>query len=149
MRCIAALGFLSFWFGFGCSDDESAVSTTVSGSGAGGGAGVTVSSASSGAGNGASSGRGGMGGEGGSSVPCLACERVIFITGSEHGAGSMVRGIEFGDVECNAAARSGAPRVVGRTFRAWLSSETESAAMRLIHGTGRYVLADGVTIVAE
>jgi hypothetical protein len=71
----------------------------------------------------------------------------MFVTSTAYFA--SLGGLAGADIKCNDAVASATARVLGRTFKAWLSSESESASSRLVHGTGAYVLADGTTIVAD
>jgi cysteine-rich repeat protein len=74
-----------------------------------------------------------------------ARDSVVFMT-SEHYTGD-VNGLAGADQRCRMlAAIAGLRRF--ETFRAWLSTAEESAADRLLHSRGRYVLVNGL-VVAE
>jgi len=78
---------------------------------------------------------------------CKACARdsVVFIT-SERYRGD-INGLAGADQRCRMlAAIAGLQRF--ETFRAWLSTAEKSAADRLVHSRGRYVLVNGL-VVAE
>lgn len=76
---------------------------------------------------------------------CNACARdsIVFIT-SERYQGN-INGLDGADQRCRMrAAIAGLPR--SETYRAWLSSSMTSAAERLIHSNGRYVLVNGIVV---
>jgi cysteine-rich repeat protein len=76
---------------------------------------------------------------------CNACARdsIIFVT-SELYQGN-VNGLAGADQRCRMlAAIAELPRF--ETYRAWLSSSTTSAAERLLHSNGRYVLVNGLVV---
>jgi hypothetical protein len=71
-------------------------------------------------------------------------ERIVFVTSSTQN-GSL-GGVEGADALC--ATRAADAELEG-TFRAWLSEPGETAADRLVHGTGPYVRTDGVRVAAD
>jgi hypothetical protein len=78
----------------------------------------------------------------------VACERVVFVT-SQTWTGNL-GGLDGADGKCTtAAATSSFPRINGRKFVAWLSSESGSPASRMVHGTALYTRPDGVRIAAD
>lgn len=71
------------------------------------------------------------------------CEKLVFVS-SEKYTGDL-GGLAGGDSRCQTLAQAvGLPG----QFKAWLSSETVSAASRLSHSTSRYLLIDG-SVVAD
>jgi len=69
--------------------------------------------------------------------------KIVFITSTSH-TGSL-EGLSGADAICQARANA-VPSLVGKTFKAWLSSTTISAASRLTHSAGPYTLVTGTTI---
>ncbi len=70
-------------------------------------------------------------------------DRIVFVTSTVVTAN--IGGLAGADARCQTLADA---EGIGGTFRAWLSSSSVSAASRLSHSTGRYVLVDG-TVVAD
>jgi len=86
-------------------------------------------------------------------TPCGAqpdCERVVFVTSTTY-AGQDLDSVLNADAQCTAVASAinAVPRVKNRTFMAWLSDTTNSAASRVVHGTRPYVRVDGKPIAAD
>lgn len=80
---------------------------------------------------------------------CQSCAKdsLVFIT-SEPYKGSEMGGLLGADLRCrNLAAKAGLPRPL--TFKAWLSDTTTSAADRLAHSPGRYVLVNGLVVAQD
>lgn len=80
---------------------------------------------------------------------CQACARdsIIFLS-SEVYQGFAIGGLIAADLRCRSlAAKAGLPRF--ETYRAWLSTPTMSAAQRLLHSRGRYVLVNGLVVAAD
>lgn len=84
-------------------------------------------------------------------VGCLedaGCERVMFVTTATF-QGNL-GGLAGADAKCQAVAdNSTLARVKGHQFRAWLSTSAQSAKDRLVHGTQKYVRANGVQTIAN
>jgi hypothetical protein len=83
-------------------------------------------------------------------APAEACigdpDCVIFITGN------VFPGDMYGttpDARCLPGSRNGIARLRNRTFKAWVSDASGSAATRLKHSTKPYVRSDGVQIAAN
>lgn len=77
---------------------------------------------------------------------CQECAKdsIIFIT-SEIYQGFALGGLYGADQRCrNLAGKAGLPRPL--TFKAWLSTSATSAAYRLLHSKGRYVLVNGLVV---
>lgn len=77
---------------------------------------------------------------------CQECatDSVVFIT-SEVYQGFALGGLYGADQRCRSlAAKAGLQRFL--TFKAWLSTPTESAADRLLHSRGRYLLVNGLVV---
>lgn len=77
---------------------------------------------------------------------CQECAKdsLVFIS-SEYYKGSDLGGLMGADLRCrNLAAKAGLPRAL--TFKAWLSTASTSAADRLIHSPGRYLLVNGLVV---
>lgn len=77
---------------------------------------------------------------------CQECAKdsLVFIS-SESYVGSDLGGLVGADLRCrNLAAKAGLPRPL--TFKAWLSTASMSAADRLIHSPGRYILVNGLVV---
>jgi hypothetical protein len=70
--------------------------------------------------------------------------KTVFITSAFY-AGYRVGGLDGADAECQGLAVDAG---LEGTYKAWLSTDTESAADRLTHATVPYVLVDG-TVIAE
>ncbi len=80
---------------------------------------------------------------------CQVCARdsVVFIT-SEVYQGFALGGLYGADQRCrNLAAKAGLARPL--TFKAWLSTPTMSAADRILHSRGRYVLVNGLVVAQD
>ncbi len=77
---------------------------------------------------------------------CQECAKdsIVFVT-SELYQGFSLEGLYGADQRCRSLAGKAA---LARhlTFKAWLSSSAESAATRLIHSKGRYVLVNGLMV---
>jgi hypothetical protein len=84
-------------------------------------------------------------------VGCLGdagCERVMFVTAQSF-MGNL-GGAAGADAKCQAAAdKSTLARIKGRAFRAWISTSAEAARNRHVHGTQKYLRANGTTILAD
>ncbi len=79
---------------------------------------------------------------------CNACARdsIVFITSQVYQGN--INGLAGADQRCRMlAAIAGLPRF--ETYRAWLSSSTKSAAQRLLHSRGRYVLVNGLVVAQD
>lgn len=77
------------------------------------------------------------------------CERVVFVS-SDAVWGSVIYGVSGADDMCNRlAGASTNPRIVGRTFIAWLSDDTRSPSTSFVRSTKPYVRPDGVRIAAD
>ena len=76
-------------------------------------------------------------------VSVVASSMTVFVTGATF-TGNL-GGLAGADAKCQAAADA-VPGLAGRTFKAWLSSSTVSAADRLTHATVPYKLSDGTTV---
>lgn len=79
---------------------------------------------------------------------CKLCARdtTVFVS-SEEWLGSAIGSLFDADQRCRSlAAKAGLPRFA--SYKAWLSDSTTSAASRLYHSPGRYILVNGV-VVAE
>lgn len=77
---------------------------------------------------------------------CQECAKdsIVFIT-SEVYQGFALGGLYGADQRCQSlAAKAGLQRFL--TFKAWLSTSTISAADRLLHSRGRYVLVNGLVV---
>jgi len=77
---------------------------------------------------------------------CQECAKdsIMFIT-SEVYQGFAIGGLYGADQRCRSlAAKAGLPRFL--TFKAWLSTPAMSAADRLQHSRGRYVLVNGLVV---
>lgn len=77
---------------------------------------------------------------------CQECAKdsVVFIS-SEIYQGFALGGLYGADQRCQSlAAKAGLPSAL--TFKAWLSTPAESAAQRLLHSRGRYVLVNGMMV---
>ncbi len=77
---------------------------------------------------------------------CQECAKdsIVFIT-SEVYQGLAIGGLYGADQRCRSlAAKAELPRFL--TFKAWLSTPTMSAADRLLHSQGRYVLVNGLVV---
>lgn len=77
---------------------------------------------------------------------CQECatDSIVFIT-SEVYQGFALGGLYGADQHCRSlAAKAGLQRFL--TFKAWLSTPTESVADRLLHTRGRYVLVNGLAV---
>jgi hypothetical protein len=86
-----------------------------------------------------------------------ACPSGMFCSGGTCGTGRRVfitstiytpdfGGLAGADAACQARATAAG---LGGTFRAWISDTTGSAATRLVHGEGPYVLLDGTQIARD
>jgi hypothetical protein len=73
-----------------------------------------------------------------------ACTRRVFVT-SQLYQGNL-GGLAGADAKCQGLADGAG---LGGTYKAWLSDSTVSAADRLTHVGAPYVLADGLTVVAN
>jgi len=79
-------------------------------------------------------------------LPCGAESKCVFLTSlTWHG---NLGGLDGADSKCHLAAQNGAPCLLGKEFRAWLSDRTTAASTRLSHSTVPYRLVDG-TLVAD
>src|SRR5262245_31188313 len=68
----------------------------------------------------------------------------IFVTSKVY-VGGLLGGLDGADAKCNErAAAAGLPR----TYKAWLSTLTDSPSSRMTHLVGKYTLVDG-TLVAS
>ncbi|MBL9106645.1 MAG: DUF4215 domain-containing protein [Myxococcales bacterium] len=79
---------------------------------------------------------------------CKECARdsIVFITSQTYQGN--VNGLDGADQRCRMlAAIADLPRY--KTYRAWLSSSTESAGERLLHSPGRYVLVNGLVVAQD
>jgi cysteine-rich repeat protein len=79
---------------------------------------------------------------------CNACARdsIVFVTSQVYQGN--INGLDGADQRCRMlAAIAMLPRY--ETYRAWLSSSTTSAAERLIHSRGRYVLVNGLVVAQD
>jgi len=77
---------------------------------------------------------------------CQECatDSIMFIT-SEVYQGFALGGLYGADQRCRTlAAKAGLQRFL--TFKAWLSTPTASAADRLLHSRGRYLLVNGLVV---
>jgi cysteine-rich repeat protein len=77
---------------------------------------------------------------------CQECAKdsIVFIT-SEVYQGFALGGLYGADQRCQSlAAKAGLERFL--TYKAWLSTPTMSAADRLLHSRGRYVLVNGLVV---
>jgi len=77
---------------------------------------------------------------------CQECAKdsIVFIS-SEVYQGYALGGLYGADQRCQSlAAKAGLERFL--TFKAWLSTPTMSAADRLLHSRGRYVLVNGLVV---
>lgn len=85
----------------------------------------------------------------GNAIPgdgCQECAKdsIVFIT-SEVYQGFALGGLYGADQRCQSlAAKAGLQRFL--TFKAWLSTPTMSAADRLLHSRGRYILVNGLVV---
>jgi cysteine-rich repeat protein len=80
---------------------------------------------------------------------CQECARdsIVFIS-SEVYQGFALGGLYGADQRCRSlAAKAGLERFL--TFKAWLSTPTMSAADRLLHSHGRYVLVNGLVVAQD
>jgi len=91
-----------------------------------------------------SGGDGHTGGSGGGGAMVDGTKRV-FVTSATYQGGAL-GGLAGADAKCS--DRAAAAGLDG-TFAAWLSDAGTSAAERLTHSTGSYVLVDGTTIAAS
>ena len=88
----------------------------------------------------------------GNDVPddgCQQCARdsIIFVS-SEVYQGFALGGLYGADQKCRSLAAK-ADLMRFETFRAWLSTPTESAADRLLHSRGRYKLVNGLVVAND
>ena len=75
---------------------------------------------------------------------CTSIDRYVFVTSGTSNAN--LGGLTGADAKCQSAALgAGLPG----TYKAFLSDRTASATGRISRGLGRYVLTDGVTVVAN
>ena len=77
---------------------------------------------------------------------CSQCgrDRLVFVTSEEY-KGGVFGGLDGADQRCRSlAAQAGLPNFAG--FKAWLSDSRTSAAERLFHSRGRYVLVNGLVV---
>ncbi len=80
---------------------------------------------------------------------CKQCwrDRIVFATSEEY-QGHKIGGLMEADQRCRMkAAQVGLPKVL--TYKAWLSDSTSSAAERMLHAKGRYVLVNGLVVAAD
>lgn len=80
---------------------------------------------------------------------CHACARdsIIFVSSKVY-QGFAIGGLVGADQRCRGlAAKANLPRF--DTYKAWLSTPNMSAADRLIHSPGRYVLVNGLVVAAD
>ncbi len=80
---------------------------------------------------------------------CQECAKdsIVFIT-SEIYQGFALGGLYGADQRCRSlAAKAELPRFL--TFKAWLSTPTMSAADRLLHSKGRYILVNGLVVAQD
>lgn len=84
-------------------------------------------------------------------VGCLGdagCERVMFVT-KQTFQGNL-GGVAGADAKCQAAAdQSPLLRIKGHAFRAWVSTSAQAARDRHVHGTQKYLRANGTTTLAD
>lgn len=80
---------------------------------------------------------------------CQQCARdsIIFVS-SEVYQGFALGGLYGADQRCRSLAAK-AELMRFETFRAWLSTPTESAADRLLHSRGRYKLVNGLVVAKD
>lgn len=80
---------------------------------------------------------------------CQQCARdsIIFVS-SEVYQGFALGGLYGADQRCRSLAAK-AELMRFETFRAWLSTPTESAADRLLHSRGRYKLVNGLVVAND
>lgn len=78
------------------------------------------------------------------------CERVVFATSNLY-SGTMVGGLTGADAICNQAAHgvNAHPRVKGRVFSAWISTDGSAVRDRLTHGMRAYLLPNGNPIASD
>lgn len=77
---------------------------------------------------------------------CQECAKdsIVFVS-SEYYQGSALSGLYGADQRCrNLAGNAGLPNPL--TYKAWLSSSTVTAAERLMHSRGRYMLVNGLVV---
>ncbi len=75
----------------------------------------------------------------------VCAPKLVFVTSGNFNAN--LGGVLGGDARCqNSANAAGIGNTAGRTFKAWLSDSTSSAATRLSHATTDYVRVDGALI---
>lgn len=80
---------------------------------------------------------------------CQDCAKdsIIFISSESYYPYEM-GGLIGADLRCrNLAGKAGLPRAL--TFKAWLSTAAVSAADRLVHSPGRYVLVNGLVVAQD
>ncbi len=80
---------------------------------------------------------------------CKHCwkDRIVFATSEEY-QGFRIGGLMEADQRCRMkAAQVGLPNVL--TYKAWLSDSKSSAADRMLHAKGRYVLVNGLVVAAD
>jgi cysteine-rich repeat protein len=80
---------------------------------------------------------------------CKQCwrDRIVFATSEEY-QGFKIGGLMEADQRCRMkAAQVGLPNVL--TYKAWLSDSKSSAADRMLHAKGRYVLVNGLVVAAD
>jgi predicted small secreted protein len=76
----------------------------------------------------------------------VSCTRYVFLTSATFTG--KLGGLSGADATCFTLAQA-SPILKGRTFRAFLSDGTKSAADRLPHGTKQYIRTDGQTIALQ
>jgi len=76
-------------------------------------------------------------------VAIVALAKVVFVTTNTY-TGNL-GGLAGADATCQSVA-DGVPALAGRTFKAWLSSSTVSAASRFTQATVPYTRTDGVVV---
>lgn len=113
---------------------------TASGGTAGGTASGGMAGATASGGNSGSGGASAMGGAGG-----MATGMSFFVTSANPGQGGNLNGIDGADAHCKMLAT--AVGAGNRTWRAYLSTNTEDAKMRI--GTGPWVNQKGVQIASS
>jgi len=79
--------------------------------------------------------------------PCGSGSKCVFVS-SQVWDGTL-GGLAGADLKCQQAADAGLVWLHGRTFRAWLSDRTTSAAARLTHAAMPYRLVDGTEIASS